>query len=105
APRPEDGLYGDQPSTWTGEGERRALRHLLTKNDLVDLYLLHPTADPFTFEKRNQGKMTRFRCDLALVDRDIAQLQGTHLLIDHGTRRGLGSFTDHSGLVVTFWDE
>jgi len=105
APRPDDGLYGDQPSVWTGGSERRALQHLLTKNDLVDLYLLHPTADPFTFEKLNRGKMTRFRCDLALVDRDIAQREGTNLLIDHGTRRGLRSFTDHSGLVVTFCDD
>ncbi|MEU1863687.1 endonuclease/exonuclease/phosphatase family protein [Streptomyces gardneri] len=36
APRPEDGMFGDDPSSFTSEAERAALRHLIQGAGLVD---------------------------------------------------------------------
>jgi exonuclease III len=102
SPRIEDGLYGDNPSNWTGASERRALQQLLAEHNLIDLYLLHPAAEPYTFEKQNGPQMTRFRCDLGLVSRALAERDGTTFTVDHRTRRGLSRFTDHSGLILEY---
>lgn len=94
APRPEDGRYGDSESAWTGARERKAFGALL-KSGLVDL----GEADPhhFTFQRRNKGEWTRFRCDLALV---TAPPHGVTYQSDPMVRNPTVGFTDHSALIV-----
>lgn len=101
APRPEDGRHGDdEAKQWTGVDERAALQELLEGHDLVDVFAERaPTVEPFTYEKVNRNKRTRFRCDFVLATRSWSEPTKAPLFIDHGTRRGSGRFTDHSGIV------
>ncbi len=96
APRPQDGLFGDRPSSFTERSERRAFNELLTSACLLDA-----TADAsepeFTFERWQNGKPIRFRCDLALLS---ARLGGTARVIYDHSVRSVGGFTDHSALIV-----
>jgi len=99
APRPEDGLYGDQPSTFTKLPERRAFEHLLGAGDLVDA--TRPSQGEtaaFTFERMQQGRATCFRCDLALVSSHIAG--SATVIYDHSVRATPDAFTDHSALIL-----
>ena len=101
APRPQDGRFGDDESTWTGAGERSAFQDLLKSRGLVDVYAEGaPTAEPFTFERVNRGKTNRFRCDLVLASRKLCGPGMTTLNVDHETRLGSARFTDHSALVL-----
>jgi len=52
----------------------------------------------FTIKRMTCGKLSQFRCDLALASRQLA----AHLSIQvaHGVRSGASAFTDHSALVV-----
>ncbi|MFB6529882.1 methyltransferase domain-containing protein [Streptomyces sp. NPDC056399] len=96
APRPEDGMFGDDPSNFTGEAERTALRHLMQGASLVDT-----TADEvpaFTFERVFSGKLSRFRCDLALLSDHLAAT--TTVTADASVRTAPGAFTDHSALLL-----
>jgi exonuclease III len=102
APRPEDGRYGDdEAKDWTGVAERAAMRELLEERGLVDVFAERaPPVEPYTFERLNRGKMTRFRCDFVLVSARISTPTTTPLYVAHDTRRGSGRFTDHSGIVI-----
>ena len=101
APRPEDGRYGEAESGWTSAAERKALESLLSEFDLVDLLPQKGAEEsPFTFERKNKGKLTRFRCDLALTSRRLAERAETLLQFDHRSRVGSSRFTDHSALIL-----
>ena len=92
APRPEDGWHGAEHSTWTKAYERTAFAGLCQTHGLIDLGAQAPWAA--TFERLNRGKMTSFRCDLALARPDTFRLS-TYL---HELRRSKA--TDHSGLLL-----
>jgi len=95
APRPKDGTYGDQESTWTGARERTAFSRLL-QSGLLDL----GESDPhrFTFEKLNRGAWSRFRCDLALLSK--GERTEAVYTSDPGVREAASGFTDHSAIIV-----
>jgi exonuclease III len=68
APQPEDGIFGDEHSTYTTAGERKALAQLLQSAGLCDV-MEHRSCGQveFTFERIQKGKPCNFRCDLALA--------------------------------------
>ncbi|MFD8258742.1 endonuclease/exonuclease/phosphatase family protein [Streptomyces griseoluteus] len=66
APRPEDGVYGDEVSGFTADAERKALEQLLDSAALVDT-TRGEGAPTFTVERMFSGRLSRFRCDLALL--------------------------------------
>lgn len=97
APTPEDGRYGDNESTWTKRGERRALQQLLMDLRLRDLTSAAVVgAQHFTFERINKGQWNRFRCDLAFAP----ECDGYAARYDHAVRKGSITFTDHSACIV-----
>ncbi|MCZ2077746.1 MAG: hypothetical protein LC130_22420 [Bryobacterales bacterium] len=99
APRAEDGLFGTQPSTFTKPAERRAFEDLLRSADLVDATRPSPGGIlEFTFERVQQGRRTRFRCDLALMSSHI--FDRAVVMYDHTVRAMPDAFTDHSALIV-----
>ena len=59
-----DGWYGHQHSPWTKKYERETFESLCEKYQLVDLGA--EVRWNATFKRMNNGKMTAFRCDLAL---------------------------------------
>ncbi|MFF5728059.1 methyltransferase domain-containing protein [[Kitasatospora] papulosa] len=96
APRPEDGLYGAQTSTFTTGAERATLQQLTKIARLIDT-----TADAtpeFTFERVFSGKPSRFRCDLVLLSDHL--MPTTTVATDSSVRRGPQAFTDHSALLI-----
>lgn len=97
APALEDGLYGGQPSTYNSDVERRPLRRMLQLGRLVDLGQ-GDTGRQWTLERLIGGKLSQFRCDLALISDRLAKQ--TRLGYDHGVRVGAERFTDHSALLV-----
>jgi hypothetical protein len=107
APREQDGLYGAKVSSWTKATERKALHRLLDTVRLVDLFVAHDGEDEerFTYEKLNRGKMTRFRCDLALLAAPLAAEPTTAIRHCHETRLGDASFTDHSSVPAELRDD
>jgi exonuclease III len=94
APRAVDGRYGDEESAWTSSRERKAFAALLATG-LVDLGVSDP--HEYTFVRRNHGKWTRFRCDLALLS---ASEKGAAYWSDATVRNPTLGFTDHSAIVV-----
>ncbi len=99
APRLEDGLFGNQPSTFTKPPERRAFEALLASASLVDATCPSPGVNlEFTFERVQQGRPNRFRCDLALISSHIAEAAA--VMYDHSVRALPGAFTDHSALII-----
>jgi exonuclease III/SAM-dependent methyltransferase len=99
APEPSDGRFGDRESSWTGPTERQAFRDLLSSAGLIDSTRAAKTGEQyFTFERRQQGKESRFRCDLALISSTLAAKLSVSY--DHSVRAKLDGFTDHSALVV-----
>lgn len=96
APRLEDGMFGDEPSAFTSEAERTALRHLMQSAGLVDT-TAGETPD-FTFERVFSGKLSRFRCDLALLSDHLTAT--TTITADASVRTGAAAFTDHSALLA-----
>ncbi|MEU6219073.1 methyltransferase domain-containing protein [Streptomyces sp. NPDC047022] len=96
APRPADGLFGEETSTFTTEAERQVLQQLTRVAGLVDT-----TADEapvFTFERVFNGKPSRFRCDLALLSDHLTAT--TTVTVDASVRSGPAAFTDHSALLI-----
>ena len=92
APRLEDGWYGRDYSKYTTLGERSALAEIQESYCLTDMgskLQWEPT-----FERMNRGKMTRFRCDLALVSGGRWKLT-----YDHKFRNEKG-LSDHSALIL-----
>jgi exonuclease III len=99
APRPADGLFGEQPSKFTSAAERSALDQLLRSAGLVDVTCPPLNCEPeFTMERNQNGRKIRFRCDLALVSE--ALLDCVHISYDHSVREAGRGFTDHSAIVV-----
>ncbi|MGA5324445.1 methyltransferase domain-containing protein [Streptomyces seoulensis] len=96
APRPEDGLFGAETSTFTTNAERRMLRQLMLGAGLVDTTA--ETAPAFTFERVFSGKPSRFRCDLALLSDHLAAT--ATVTPDATVRTGERAFTDHSALLI-----
>jgi exonuclease III len=98
APRLEDGLFGDQPSTFTRPPERRAFEDLLASANLVDATCPSPGGNlEFTFERVRQGRPNRFRCDLALISSHISEAAAVKY--DHSVR-ALPGAPDRAGVVV-----
>ncbi|MEV7275577.1 endonuclease/exonuclease/phosphatase family protein [Streptomyces sp. NPDC093111] len=96
APRPEDGLFGEETSTLTTEAERRALQQLTQAANLDDTTA--GKVPVFTFERVFNGRPSRFRCDLALLS---GHLTGTTTVtVDSSVRSGPAAFTDHSALLI-----
>nr|WP_237555189.1 methyltransferase domain-containing protein [Streptomyces sp. SID4948] len=96
APRAMDGLFGEETSTFTTEGERAMLQQLKREASLVDT-----TADEvpaFTFERVFAGKLSRFRCDLALISDHLAT--ATQVSTDASARSAPAAFTDHSAILI-----
>lgn len=96
APRAEDGLFGEETSTFTTDGERAMLRQLRQGAGLVDT-----TADEapaFTFERVLSGRLSRFRCDLALISDHLAL--ATEVTTDASVRSDPTAFTDHSAVLI-----
>lgn len=95
APRPEDGLYDNEPSTWNSPMDRKPFFNLLSAHSLIDIGEKVPG---FTYEKNNRGKLIQFRCDLCLVSESISDR--IQLKYDHTVRKGQSAFTDHSALII-----
>ncbi|MEU3297520.1 methyltransferase domain-containing protein [Streptomyces longwoodensis] len=96
APRPEDGQFGEETSTFTTDAERQALEQLMQTAGLIDT-----TAEPapvFTFERIFSGKPSRFRCDLALLSDHLTAT--ATITPDATVRSGPRLFTDHSALLI-----
>ncbi|MFE3602605.1 endonuclease/exonuclease/phosphatase family protein [Streptomyces sp. NPDC059142] len=96
APRPEDGLFGEDSSTFTTPAERAALRQLTQESGLVDT--TGGGAPLFTFERVSSGRSSRFRCDLALLSDHLTAT--TTVAPDSSVRTGPAAFTDHSALLI-----
>ena len=96
APRPQDGLFGDKPSRFTGRSEREAFEALLISAGLLDA-TAKASEPEFTFERWQNGKPIRFRCDLALLSACLGDK--ARAIYDHSVRSASG-FTDHSALIV-----
>ncbi|MGW8356518.1 methyltransferase domain-containing protein [Streptomyces wedmorensis] len=96
APRPQDGMFGDDPSTFTSNTERTMLRHLMQSASLVDTTAEETPS--FTFERVFLGKLSRFRCDLALLSDHLTAT--TTITADASVRTGPDAFTDHSALLM-----
>ena len=92
APRMNDGWYGHQHSPWTKKYERETFESLCEKYQLVDLGA--EVRWNATFKRMNNGKMTAFRCDLALGDPD--QWMWWEYVHELRTQKK----TDHSGILV-----
>ncbi|MFI8265526.1 methyltransferase domain-containing protein [Streptomyces sp. NPDC085665] len=97
APRPQDGLYDGEVSGFTADTERKALQHLLQTAWLVDTTGADGEAE-FTFERLFTGKLSRFRCDLALLSDHLAA--GVRVAARHEVRTGPEAFTDHSAILL-----
>jgi exonuclease III len=99
APRPEDGLFGNQASKFTKLPERLAFERLLQSWGLVDVMRPIDGSDSvFTFERVQQGELSRFRCDLGLVSATL--LGSVAVTYDHRVRAKGEAFTDHSAIIV-----
>lgn len=96
SPRPQDGLFGAETSTFTTEAERTALGRLIRSAGLVDTTAR--AAPEFTFERVFAGRPSRFRCDLALLSDHLTE--STAVTVDAAARSGDRAFTDHSALLV-----
>lgn len=97
APRPQDGLYDGEVSRFTADTERKALQHLLQTAWLVDTTSADREAE-FTFERLLTGKLSRFRCDLALLSDHLTA--GVPVAARHEVRTGPAAFTDHSAILL-----
>ncbi|MEU9706782.1 methyltransferase domain-containing protein [Streptomyces sp. NPDC047981] len=96
APRPTDGLFGEETSTFTTEAERQALHQLTRAAGLIDTTA--GEAPVFTFERIFNGKPSRFRCDLALLSDHLSPT--ATVIADASVRSGPAAFTDHSALLI-----
>ncbi|MFC9797666.1 methyltransferase domain-containing protein [Streptomyces sp. NPDC057695] len=96
APRPQDGLFGEQASTFTTGVERQTFRHLIEDSQLFDTTAEETLA--FTLERVYAGKPSRFRCDLALLSDHLTAT--VSVTPDASVRTGPQAFTDHSALLI-----
>jgi exonuclease III len=92
APRLEDGWYGENHSKYTTRGERLALQEIIARYGLNDLGSNVPWEA--TFERINNGKLTSFRCDLAIVRENLWVLTYEHRF------RNEDRMSDHSALIL-----
>lgn len=92
APRMKDGWFGDQHSAWTKNYERETFASLCETYQLLDF-----GADVrwnATFKRMNNGKMTAFRCDLAIGNPE--EWMWDQYVHELRTQKK----TDHSGILV-----
>jgi exonuclease III len=99
APTAADGLFDGKPTTWTIRRERAAFERLLAEGGLVDATRTIESAERFTYKRLRGGKVSQYRCDLALVDRRLIDAGAVTIAMDHTVRSG-GAFTDHSAVLV-----
>jgi|TARA_B110000967_G_C18636539_1_gene436319 exonuclease III len=92
APTPEDGWYGNKISPWTKVYERKEFVELCERYNLTDLGQHQPWSA--TFERMSKGKLSAFRCDLALAHSDAWQW------VDYLHDLRKNKKTDHSGVKV-----
>ncbi len=99
APTPEDGLFGEEISDFTKKGERVAFQSLLSKNKLLDMTLPKDQnmKNEFTVERNINNRVSRFRCDLALVSESFSK--NIRIYYDHTVRTHDEAFTNHSAIV------
>ncbi|KOV22523.1 hypothetical protein ADK90_10820 [Streptomyces sp. XY413] len=90
-------MYDGEVSGFTADTERKALQHLLQTAWLVDTTGANGEAE-FTFERLFTGKLSRFRCDLALLSDHLAA--GVPVAARHEVRTGPAAFTDHSAILL-----
>ncbi len=99
APKAEDGVFDGQPTVWTTKRERAAFERLLADGGLVDATRTVELTERFTYERLRGGKVSQYRCDLALVDRRLIHVGAARVGMDHAVRSG-EAFTDHSAVLV-----
>ena len=92
APTIEDGWYGNEISPWTKAYERKEFVELCERYNLTDLGQHQPWSA--TFERMNKGKLSAFRCDLALAHSEAWQW------VDYLHDLRKSKKTDHSGLKI-----
>nr|AIF20703.1 hypothetical protein [uncultured marine group II/III euryarchaeote KM3_92_B07] len=97
APRLEDGWHGRNHSPYTSKGERVAFDELLEDHGLADLGATVRWES--TFERMNKGKLTSFRCDLALVN--ATSINSWSIAYDHDFRKKK-EMSDHSALILDY---
>lgn len=96
APRPIDGLNGEEPSAFNSDVDRAPFAALQIRHRLVDTTAAQ--ALEYTIERDRQGTRSRFRCDLALLPDYLTS--DVVVAYDHSPRIGQFAFTDHSALVL-----
>jgi exonuclease III len=98
APSRTDGIHGTATSTFTKRTEQEAFLRLLKSGPLIDT--TSPSvleSQEYTIERPLSGKISRFRCDLALVSADLfGSFQSEY---DHSVRLSPNKFTDHSAVI------
>jgi hypothetical protein len=98
APELDDGLVNGVASKFNSEIDRGSLRYIIKTCNLIDAGRNINTPE-WTIERKIDDRKVQFRCDLALVSDYMADK--IKLQVDHTTRIGTESFTDHSGLLAT----
>ncbi|MGQ7871528.1 methyltransferase domain-containing protein [Bacillus sp. 1A] len=96
APRPCDGLYGENISRFNSHIDRTPLQLIIEKLNLIEVQNTNKQQE-FTYEKKVKDKWIKFRCDLALISKEISK--NTFLKYDHTVRTN-NKFTDHSALII-----
>ena len=100
APKSEDGRYGGEKSSW-GTNERPEFNRILLDGRLQDVLALEYTGkQEFSLERKINGRLSQFRCDLALI-RGL-ELDSFQCIYDHSVRTSSGAFTDHSAVCLSF---
>ena len=98
APEAHDGLFGQDISQWTSTKERSAFQNVLSSCALKDA--LSPAncgRQEFSLERTINGKLSRFRCDIALIPISLKNYSAQY---DHSVRVGKTAFTDHSAIIL-----
>jgi endonuclease/exonuclease/phosphatase family metal-dependent hydrolase len=98
APEPMDGLFGGKPSHFNTRIDRGPFFDLLETVGLVDIHSGEPDRQ-YTIERYQREKLSQFRCDLALVTKDLEARIA--LRYDHSVRLGDNALTDHSALILS----
>lgn len=98
APSPLDGLYGGNSSTFNSDLDRKPFQEFLNNCHLIDLGV-SANQSGWTIERSLRKQKLQFRCDLILVSDYVSS--SLSMRNDTSTRTGDGTFTDHSGLLIT----
>jgi len=97
APRPDDGRYDGVPSVFNTDVDRAPFVELLARTGLVDC-TAGPAPTQYTFSRMLRGRLSEFRCDLALISDYLHP--SLNVAYDHSVRVGGARFTDHSAVLI-----